>query len=47
MTPGIYARRFDELDTVIQLGVASGQVIDVSFPTRFPMTPQPTTRSLS
>jgi len=32
MTPGIYARRFETLDTVIQLGVASGQVIDVSFP---------------
>ena len=32
MTPGIYAQRFDELDTVIQLGVASGQVIDLSFP---------------
>ena len=32
MTPGVYAQRFDELDTVIQLGVASGQVIDVSFP---------------
>jgi len=32
MTPGIYARQFDALDTVVQLGVASGQVIDVSFP---------------
>ena len=32
MMPGIYARRFDELGTVIQLGVASGQVIDLSFP---------------
>ena len=32
MTPGVYAQRFDELDTVIQLGVASGQVIDLSFP---------------
>ena len=36
MTPGIYAQRFDELDTVIQLGVASGQVIDVSFPDTAP-----------
>ena len=36
MTPGIYAQRFDELDTVIQLGVASGQVIDVSFPDTVP-----------
>ena len=36
MTPGIYAQRFDELDTVIQLGVASGQVIDVSFPETVP-----------
>lgn len=36
MTPGIYARRFDALDTVIQLGVASGQVIDVSFPESVP-----------
>jgi|APHM01.1.fsa_nt_gi Methylated DNA-protein cysteine methyltransferase len=36
MTPGIYAQRFDELDTVIQLGIASGQVIDVSFPGTVP-----------
>ena len=36
MTPGIYAQRFDELDTVIQLGIASGQVIDVSFPDAVP-----------
>ena len=36
MTPGIYAQRFDELDAVIQLGVASGQVIDVSFPDTAP-----------
>ncbi|ERH00938.1 MAG: methylated DNA-protein cysteine methyltransferase [Halonotius sp. J07HN6] len=36
MTPGIYARRFDALDTVIQLGIASGQVIDVSFPESVP-----------
>jgi len=36
MTPGIYAQRFDELDTVIQLGIASGQVIDVSFPDTVP-----------
>ena len=36
MTPGIYARRFDELGTVIQLGVASGQVIDLSFPDTIP-----------
>ena len=36
MTPGIYAQRFDELDTIIQLGVASGQVIDVSFPDTAP-----------
>ncbi|SEO42728.1 methylated-DNA-[protein]-cysteine S-methyltransferase [Halogranum amylolyticum] len=31
---GIYAREFDALDTVIQLGVAGGKVIDVSFPER-------------
>ena len=36
MTPGIYAQRFDKLDAVIQLGVASGQVIDVSFPDTAP-----------
>ncbi|RJX44788.1 methylated-DNA--[protein]-cysteine S-methyltransferase [Halonotius aquaticus] len=36
MTPGIYAQRFDDLDTVVQLGVASGQVIDVSFPETVP-----------
>jgi len=36
MTPGIYARRFDALDTVIQLGIASGQLIDVSFPDELP-----------
>ena len=36
MTPGIYARRFDSLDTVIQLGIAGGQVIDVSFPETVP-----------
>jgi len=36
MTPGIYAKRFDDLDTVVQLGVASGQVIDVSFPETVP-----------
>jgi methylated-DNA-[protein]-cysteine S-methyltransferase len=36
MTPGIYARRFDTLGTVVQLGVASGQVIDVSFPETVP-----------
>lgn len=28
---GIYAREFDSLGTVVQLGVASGRVIDVSF----------------
>lgn len=36
MTPGIYARRFDTLDTVIQLGIASGKLIDVSFPESAP-----------
>ena len=36
MTPGIYAHRFDALDTVIQLGIASGQVIDISFPESVP-----------
>ena len=36
MTPGIYAQRFDDLGTVVQLGVASGQVIDVSFPETVP-----------
>ena len=36
MTPGIYAQQFDDLGTVVQLGVASGQVIDVSFPETVP-----------
>ncbi|MGM0605445.1 MAG: MGMT family protein [Halobacteriota archaeon] len=33
---GVYARRIDSLGRVVQLGVASGQVIDVSFPDRVP-----------
>lgn len=33
---GIFARRFDPLDSVVQLGVASGRVIDVSFPDSVP-----------
>ncbi|MFO7833688.1 MAG: MGMT family protein [Halohasta sp.] len=37
MSPaGIYARRFDSLDGVVQLGVAGGRVIDVSFPEDVP-----------
>ena len=37
MSPaGIYARRFDSLDGVVQLGVAGGRVIDVSFPEEVP-----------
>lgn len=36
MTPGIYAREFAQLGTVIQLGVASGQLISVSFPAELP-----------
>lgn len=33
---GIYARSFEELDCAIQLGVASGQVINVTFPNDAP-----------
>ena len=33
---GIYAREFATLDRVVQVGIASGQVIDVSFPDRLP-----------
>ena len=33
---GIFARRFDSLDCVVQLGVASGRVINVSFPDEIP-----------
>jgi len=33
---GIYARESDRLGRVVQLAVASGQVIDVSFPTEVP-----------
>lgn len=37
MTPaGIFARRFEQLGCVIQLGIASGQVINVSFPEAVP-----------
>ena len=37
MTPaGIFARRFDSLDCVVQLGIASGRVINVSFPEEIP-----------
>ena len=37
MSPaGIYARRFDSLDSVVQLGLAGGRVIDVSFPDEIP-----------
>ncbi len=33
---GIFARRFDSLDAVVQLGVAGGQAINVSFPEEIP-----------
>jgi methylated-DNA-[protein]-cysteine S-methyltransferase len=33
---GIYAREYDALGTVVQLGVAGGQVINVSFPESVP-----------
>jgi len=37
MSPaGIYARRFESLDSVVQLGLAGGRVIDVSFPDEIP-----------
>jgi len=37
MTPaGIFARQFDSLDCVVQLGIASGRAIDVSFPEAVP-----------
>ena len=37
MTPaGLFARRFEPLDRVVQLGVAGGKVIDVSFPDSVP-----------
>jgi methylated-DNA-[protein]-cysteine S-methyltransferase len=37
MTPaGIFARRFDSLDCVVQLGIASGRAINVSFPEDVP-----------
>lgn len=36
MTPGIYAKQFPELGTVVQLGIAGGQVISVSFPDSVP-----------
>jgi len=35
-TAGIFARRFDSIDTVVQLGVASGRAINVSFPEEVP-----------
>ena len=33
---GIFARRFDSLDCVVQLGVAGGRAINVSFPETVP-----------
>jgi len=33
---GIFARRFDSLDCVVQLGVAGGRAINVSFPEEVP-----------
>jgi methylated-DNA-[protein]-cysteine S-methyltransferase len=35
-TAGIFARRFDSIDSVVQLGVASGRAINVSFPEDVP-----------
>lgn len=37
MTPGgIFARQFESLDCVVQLGIASGRLISVSFPDTVP-----------
>lgn len=33
---GIFARRFDSLDCVVQLGIAGGRAINVSFPDEIP-----------
>ena len=33
---GIYARRSDRLDRVVEVGIASGQVLSVSFPASVP-----------
>lgn len=33
---GIYARRIDELEEVLQLGIAAGKVVGVSFPEAVP-----------
>lgn len=33
---GVFARQFDSLDSVVQLGVAGDRVISVSFPERVP-----------
>jgi len=33
---GVFARRFDSLDAVVQLGVAGGRTINVSFPDEIP-----------
>jgi len=33
---GVFARQFDSLDSVVQLGVAGGRVISVSFPDTVP-----------
>ncbi|MFC6725777.1 methylated-DNA--[protein]-cysteine S-methyltransferase, partial [Halobium palmae] len=33
---GIYAREFDRLGRVVQIGVAGGRVIDVAFPESVP-----------
>lgn len=42
MTPaGIFARRFDSLDCVVQLGIASGRAISVSFPEDVPADAEP------
>jgi len=38
---GIFARRFDSLDSVVQLGVAGGRAINVSFPEEVPDDAEP------
>lgn len=38
---GIYARRVDALDRVVQVGIASGQVLSVSFPESVPDDAEP------
>ncbi|SFR38050.1 MGMT family protein [Halogeometricum limi] len=41
MNAGVFAREFDGLDRAVQLGVASGSVISVSFPASLPSDAEP------